>query len=191
MNKCRITLPKEEDKILRFKNYKHQNPAQYVVYADFECLLEPVEDANNVRYKSEHKPFSVGIYVKCNFDESQSGYSSYRQGLDGDQSPAAWFVEQMVKLAIVLDTTIKDPEEMRLTPAQQRDFLDALTCHICKKIFLPGEMRVKDHCHFTGKFRGAAHQSCNLGMREARTIPIVFHNLSGYDSIYHGDLFSR
>ena len=148
MNKCRITLLMEEDKMLS---------AHYVVYADFECLLEPVNYANNIRYKNEHKPFSVGTYVKCYYDESQCGYSSDRQGLDGNQSPAAWFVEQMVKLAIVIDSTIEDPKEMRLTPAQQRDFLDALTCRICKKIFLPREMRVRDHSHFTGKFRGAAH----------------------------------
>ena len=44
---------------------------------------------------------------------------------------------------------------------------------------------VRDHCHITGQFRGAAHNKCNLKLRldpKRFTIPVVFHNLRGYDS---------
>ena len=44
------------------------------------------------------------------------------------------------------------------------------------------EVVVRDHCHWTGKFRGAAHQKCNLMYRKTYKIPIFFHNFSGYDS---------
>ena len=46
-------------------------------------------------------------------------------------------------------------------------------------------MRVRDHCHITGKFRGSAHQECNLKLRikpEDIKIPVIFHNLRNYDS---------
>ena len=43
---------------------------------------------------------------------------------------------------------------------------------------------VRDHCHFTGKYRGAAHQHCNLMYRRCYTIPAYFHNFTGYDSHY-------
>ena len=41
--------------------------------------------------------------------------------------------------------------------------------------------KVRDHCHITGKFRGIAHRECNSKLRIPRKIPIIFHNLEGYD----------
>ena len=58
-------------------------------------------------------------------------------------------------------------------------------CHICNKKYTDKDVRVRDHCHITGKFRGSAHQECNLKLRiehENLKIPVIFHNLQGYDS---------
>ena len=42
--------------------------------------------------------------------------------------------------------------------------------------------KVRDHCHVTGKFRGAAHNKCNLKLRISRKLLIIFHNLQGYEA---------
>ena len=42
--------------------------------------------------------------------------------------------------------------------------------------------KVPDHCHFTGKYRGAVHNSCNLRCRKPIILPVIFHNLQGYDA---------
>ena len=56
-------------------------------------------------------------------------------------------------------------------------------CWICKGEFKEDDdKKVRDHCHFTGRYRGAAHNSCNLKYRKPNFTPVVFHNLSGYDS---------
>ena len=58
-------------------------------------------------------------------------------------------------------------------------------CHICNKKYTDKDLRVRGHCHVTGKFRGSAHQECNLKLRikpEDIKILVIFHNLRGYDS---------
>ena len=56
-------------------------------------------------------------------------------------------------------------------------------CYICKKEFDKKNYKVRDHCHYTGKYRGAAHNICNLRYKIPKEILVVFHNGSAYD--YH------
>ena len=69
-----------------------------------------------------------------------------------------------------------------LTKKEQSKFENAKICWICQKELKKKDKRVRDHCHFTGKFRGAAHNSCNMHFRKPNFTPVIFHNLSGYDS---------
>ena len=72
----------------------------------------------------------------------------------------------------------------KLTEKQVQEYEESSTCFICNKIFTNNvsNPKVRDHCHITGKFRGAAHSRCNLNFQLPNFIPIIFHNLSGYDS---------
>ena len=70
----------------------------------------------------------------------------------------------------------------KLTEEQTVEFITAKECHICFKKFSPKDRKVRDHCHYTGKYRGASHSSCNLRYRIPDYIPVVFHNLAGYDA---------
>ena len=67
-----------------------------------------------------------------------------------------------------------------MTDENQADFEPATHCHICG-VVLESD-RVRDHCHITGAYRGAAHDQCNLRFRIPEFIPVVFHSLKGYDS---------
>ena len=68
---------------------------------------------------------------------------------------------------------------------EEKELYDnATTCLICKEEFSDDDennYKVRDHCHSTGKFRGAAHNICNLKYREPKFTPAFFLNLSGYD----------
>ena len=73
-----------------------------------------------------------------------------------------------------------------LTTEEKIHYNDQETCYICKKEFDKSNKKhykVRDHCHYTGKYRGAAHNICNLRYKIPKEIPVVFHNGSIYD--YH------
>ena len=72
-----------------------------------------------------------------------------------------------------------------LTPEEEKDYDDQKVCYICKKEFdnNDNDKKVRDHCHYTIKYRGAAHNICNLIYKISKEIPAVFHNGSTYD--YH------
>ena len=55
--------------------------------------------------------------------------------------------------------------------------------YICKERFNNYNKKVKGHCHFTGKYRGAAHDKCDMNYKISKNIPVLFHNGSAYD--YH------
>ena len=69
-----------------------------------------------------------------------------------------------------------------LTQKQIKEFKGAKNCHTCEKPFNAHDIKYHDHCHFIGKYRGPAHQGCNLSYKDSNAIFIAFHNLSSYDS---------
>ena len=76
-----------------------------------------------------------------------------------------------------------------LTKEELKSYQDAKVCYICGKRFLKKfstdntYWKARDHCHFTGKYRGAAHSICNLKFNVPNENPAVFHNGSHHD--YH------
>ena len=74
--------------------------------------------------------------------------------------------------------------EKPMTPLsikQWKKYKRSTICHICYKPFTLMNQKVRDHCHYTGRYRGSKHSFCNLMYRIPLYIPVVFHNLSGYD----------
>ena len=55
-------------------------------------------------------------------------------------------------------------------------------CWICNKLFDVSDNKVRDHCHVSEKYRGAAHWSYNVNFKMTKKVPVLFHNLEGYDS---------
>ena len=75
-----------------------------------------------------------------------------------------------------------------LTKKEEKKDNKQRVCYICKKRFSTDDSnkkyhKVRDHCHYTGKYRGATNDICNLRYKIPKAIPVVFHNGSTYD--YH------
>ena len=90
------------------------------------------------------------------------------------------YIEEEVKR--LYETYSRQPMT-KLTDVLKREHEAAEKCHIClKECNDPKNRKVRDHCHYTGLYRGGAHDNCNLKYRIPDHIPTVFHNLSGYEA---------
>ena len=82
---------------------------------------------------------------------------------------------------------MKKKEMIPLTYEENKSYKKQETCYICEEKLdkddenYKNKRKVKDHCHYTGKFRGAAHSKCNLNYKVPKDIPILIHNAS-YDT---------
>lgn len=182
LNQYSLRLPKEKDKYLYFKNYKFQENVPFAIYADLESILEKSTNSqtqnSKTTYYQKHTAFSIAYYFKCSYDDTLSKFHSYR-GKDCIQ----WFVNELKLLAKFCDNIFENILPMeKLSDKQNDSFHKADLCYICKKPFLENHIKVRDHNHQNGKYRGAAHQNCNLNYKDVNTVPIVFHFMSGYDA---------
>ena len=73
-------------------------------------------------------------------------------------------------------------KNLSMSEKEEHLFQQSNSCCICKKLIDNDEEKVRDHCHVTGKFRGAAHWNCNINFQLTKKVPVIFHNLRGYDS---------
>uniref|UniRef100_V5GS91 DNA-directed DNA polymerase n=1 Tax=Anoplophora glabripennis TaxID=217634 RepID=V5GS91_ANOGL len=181
-NTCKVELPGEQEKFLQFKNYRFKERVPFAVYADFECILEPCDENNdlnlNTRNVQKHTAFSVAYYLKCSYDDSLSRFKLYR-GSDCQE----WFVRELEHIADEVNNILSHPKPMEpLTAAQKFEHDNAKFCHICEKPFTSFDIKIMDHSHLNSVYRGPCHNSCNLNYTDSHVIPVVFHCLSSYDS---------
>ncbi|XP_074026944.1 uncharacterized protein isoform X2 [Leptinotarsa decemlineata] len=176
INETAIKMPEEGKNLLEFKNYKNKEKAPFIVYADLESILERTD---NPKKPQHHVPAAVGYYLKCSYDDSLSFYRAHR-GIDCMQ----WFADEMNQLAEDVATVFWCPYDINMTFDQEMEFRKASNCHICQKPFTPEDKKVRDHNHLIpcDNYRGPAHEGCNVNFTDSHTIPVVFHNLSGYDA---------
>ena len=181
----KINMPKP-DTYIKFKNYLYSERAPFAIYADFESILKPLDTCEPDPNKSythkyqKHEPLSFVYYIKS-FNESvyKSTLRKYVKENEEDPDPIDVFInwlEEDVKIISGLGN-----EKMKITPEEEEQFKQASNCWICGKL-LNIEDRVRDHCHYTGRYRGAAHNLCNLKYSKPNNISVFFHNLTGYDS---------
>ena len=73
-------------------------------------------------------------------------------------------------------------KNLLISAEEEKRFQLSNNCWRCDKLFDVEDDKVRDHCHITGRYRGAAHWSCNINLKSTKKIPIMFHNLIGYGS---------
>ena len=191
-----INMPKQGENILKFNNFHKQLPVPFVIYADFEAITkkvqgckqsEEMENEKNKRSYTEayqtHEDCGSAYKVVCCYDDKYSKDICIYRG----ENAVYKFMERMLEEVKYCKAVVKKHfnKPLVMTEDDEQRFRTMDECHICGEKYVEKDVRVRDHCHITGKFRGSAHQECNLKLRikpENLKIPVIFHNLRGYDS---------
>ena len=184
-----INMPKKGENILKYTNHHKQQAVPFVIYADFEAITEKIQGCqpNNDKSYTEayqkHTDCGYGYKVVCRYDDKYTKpINIYRR-----EKAVYKFMEKMLEEVKYCKNIMKKEFNKQLitTDNDELSFKLEQKCHICEESYKDKDIRVRDHCHITGKYRGSAHQDCNLKLRlnpEEIKIPVIFHNLRGYDS---------
>ena len=184
-----VKMPDKDKNILKYNNFHKQQPVPFVIYADFEAITEKISGCqpnNNKSYTEayqKHTDCGYGYKVVCCYDDKYSKPTKTYRG----KKAVYKFMEAMLDEVKYCKKVAKKEfnKPLRMTKEDEKEFKKAKECHICNKKYINEDIKVRDHCHITGKYRGSAHQECNLKLTvnpEEVKIPVIFHNLRGYDS---------
>ena len=171
---CYVEMPTKNSKL------------PFVIYADLECLLEKMSTCINnpnessTTKRNKHTPSGYSTFTNCSFDQTKNKLNYYR----GKDCMKKFCKDLRIHATKVIN--YKKKKMIPLTTEEKIYHNKQKICYICKKEFNNNDKKnykVRDHCRYTGKYRGAAHNICNLRYKVPKEIPIVFHNGSTYD--YH------
>ena len=169
--------------IVEFCDGQHQFKVPFIMYADFESLLEPIQEpsknpsGNWTTVTNNHIPSGWCVCSEFTYGKVQNPLTLYR-GKDCIKK----FCSHIIGEARRLYRAFPEHRMKPLTSNQNEKYKKSKRCHICSRPFTLKEPKVRDHCHYTGNCGGAAHRNCNLQYKIPSYIPIVFHNLAGYDA---------
>ena len=191
---CNISYMHPNQKMKFSDWYMKIEPPMWIA-ADFECMNIPFNNNNNVNDHDNNgvtdklfvnKPIAIGYNIVKhpdydNLNLEKDGYIKYF-----GEDCVEWFINEMLEIEGYMKSYFKNELEIHLDTIPKT--LDQSTCWLCEKEFkLKKDVKenpvIRDHCHFSGKFGGLAHNDCNLNARKAHTsfVPILFHNFSGFD----------
>ena len=202
--------PEKESKFLKydsceleFKSYNKMLDVPFVIYYDYEsCLINtryhknnfvettielevdlkkytaPISIMKNTANVNKHQPNSWCCNTVC-IDPKYNKFMISKTYEDGDECTKD-FCEYLLEEEKRIRDIKNIVKPMEITKEQEKEFKNAKVCHICQKSL--EDDRVRDHCHITGDYRGAAHSICNLNFKYKSFIPVLAHNAKNYDN---------
>ena len=161
-----INMPKEGENILKFNNFHKQQAVPFEIYADFKAITKkvqgckPDDDKSYTEAYQTHEDCGYGCKVVCCYDDKCSKPVQTFRG----ENAIYEFMEKMLEEVEYCKGIVKKRfnKPLKMTENDKLRFKQMDECHTCGNRYTDKDVRVRDHCHITGKFRGSAHQECNL-----------------------------
>ena len=165
---------------IKFHDGQNQSKVPFTMYANFEVILRPIQGQRpnpNKPYTKKVNPSGFCVYSKFAYGEVSNPLKHYR-GNDCIRVFCDYIKKEVRRLHYMFPEKSMEP----LTSQEWKGYNRATECHTCFKPFKELNPKVRDHCHYTGKYRGPAHRTFNLRYKIPSHILIIFHNLSRYDA---------
>ena len=158
-----------------------------MIYADFESILVPVVPGDNRKQNpnesytnkyQKHIAFSYGYKLGCvdgKFSDSLKSYLGVIQ-----QHHAVYnFISSIIQESKYCSDVMKKHfnKELVMTKENNDDFENSPKCWICDNDYIDTDVKVKDNCHITGKYRDYTHRDCNINAKLNHKTRVVFYNL--------------
>ena len=191
---CHLKMP-DEDKILKYISGEKSLRVTFIIHADLECLLREISTCSNnpgksyTERKATHRP-SGNALVTCYYNAIHLINRKMNVNIIEEKTMKIFCKDLKDQAMKIINYEKK--EMIPLTDEEKEPHENQKICYICEQEFCMDEnnkkefklnQKVRDHCHYTGKYRGAAHSICNLHCKIPKEIPVVFHNESTYH--YH------
>ena len=144
------------------KKHFHKNPLNFRIYADFEADNE--KDNSKIGNKTtniyKENPVLNGYYIISELEDVlESGYYESPLGYNN----VDWFVKEIIKLENKMAFYFKNTQkDIIMKKKDVEDLKNNNICRFCEEEILSD--KVRDHCHLTGKYRGPAHNTCNINV---------------------------
>ncbi|XP_065196385.1 uncharacterized protein LOC135827878 [Sycon ciliatum] len=141
-----VVMPTAKDSILKYTNLKHRMVAPYIIYADTEAIIEPMEEQHG------SSTVRTARHVPCSIRYAAIRSNGEVRGEFGDCSENAIhnFFDSLKELEGSIQEDLADIKPIRMTAELELEFQNAVNCWICDEVL--GEDRVRDHDHLTGKY---------------------------------------
>ena len=187
----KIILPKEKS-ILKFEKIEHMIKSPFTIYYDIETYSQYLKKTKqfkkieNTMHEKLLKPYLIGYILKCNYDEK---FSKKCQIFVGEECIEKFILNLVFTERKYIYETIKENFNKQIESNPDLTKFDINTCHLCNKKII--SKPVKNHCHFTSKMLGYAHNKCNLrykfkkdNVNDEYLINVFAHNSQNFDQSF-------
>ena len=171
-----------KDDTLQFRDFHTQFRVPYVIYCDLEAFSRPL---NPSQLNDSSRTSSIIGFEACGF-----GYQVVYMNERSTKSPKIYrgpnvtktLLQSLLKEERCIRDHLQNIEPIKMSVEDEICIQSDTNCHMCGITFFNDITKVRDHCDVTGLYRGAACRECNLNYRYSKHIPVILHNLKGFDS---------
>ena len=153
----------KKDEYIKLKNFERKIKSLFMIYADFESILVPENNGKQnllqpyTKKYQKHVAWSYGYNLVCVDDKFSKPFKSYL-GEDAVYNFICSMIEESKYCSGVMKKHFN--KELVMTKEDNEDFEKSTKCWVCDKDYIDDDVKVRDHCHITGKYRGSAHRDC-------------------------------